>query len=169
MCSPWDRLTTTATPPASTGIAKMLRETIAARCGSTDNLSVRRGHRDVLVRDQPSPVPLLEAGSAANPVARSAPARPRAGDEREVMTKRSTLARRDAQVLELKTERTFERAEPAFEVLAIFARAARVQRRLHIEHLDVGRVERHEVIEVLVADRLGELVDAFAEHGFDGG
>ena len=80
----------------------------------------------------------LEAGGAANPVARRAPARARARDQRQIVAEGRALSRHDAQVVELEVERTFERIEPLLEVFSIGGGAAHVERRPQVEGRDVG-------------------------------
>src|SRR6186713_2907023 len=143
------------------------RSTRASSVCSND--PVLRRHRDVLVAHEPLALAALEAGGAANPIARRAAARARARDQGQIVAEGRALARHDAQVMELEIERTFERAEPLLEVFSIGGSAAHVERRPQVEGRDIGSVERQEALDVLVADRLGDFVDATAQDGSDGG
>src|SRR5262245_9388761 len=115
------------------------------------------------MRHEPFAITPLEAGRAADPVARGAPSRLAAHDERQEVAERGEFARYDAQVLDLEADRSVERRKPALEVLPIGVGTAGFERRLRIEHHDVLRIERHEAIDVLVTDRLAEILDAPAK------
>src|SRR6188768_1344143 len=76
----------------------------------------RRRRRDVLVAHEPLALAALEAGGAANPVARGAAARPFARDQRQIVAEGRALSRHDPQIVQLEVERPFERGEPFLEV-----------------------------------------------------
>ena len=120
----------------------------------------------MLMRDPPRALDLPEAHGHAHPGLGVLARGPRAPDAIQAVTERHLLTRHDAQVTCLILDGTLHRREPCLEILSIGIDPLILQWGEDVERQDVGRVVRHQGIEVLGVECLPPLLDELPDLGF---
>ena len=113
----------------------------------------------MLMRDHPLAVNLVEANGRAPPHVELSSVCPRCTNVAKAVGEREGLARRDAEVAYLVTNRALERREPLLRAFSRRVRSDMLQRVYDVERQDVRRVVGHSAVNVPGADRLCTIVD----------
>lgn len=117
------------------------------------------------MRDPPPAVDLAVARGQSQPEIRLLAIRHRPVDAVEAVAEADVIAGRDAEIANLVVER-LEALEDVLPGSPVRTGADELQRRNDIECDEVGRVRRHDSVEVLGANRRHETVDQLPDRRF---